>query len=97
MQNRSDFLESGLPTITDTSIQLFKVENGNIVFRNLAAIINSPVNLKLVGAVPPGTTILDSVLNVPKDVEEDIFSSILAELANDYKVPIKTISTGEPS
>lgn len=96
MQNRSDFVESGLPPMP-SDIQLFKIEDGKVVFRNLPAIINSTVNLKLVGAVPPGTTILDSVLNIPKDVESEIFEQILSELAMDYKVQPQTISTGEPS
>ena len=98
MQNRSDFIESGLPPLpTQSGIQLFKIEGGNIVFRDLPDIINSPVNLKLVGAIPPGTTLLDSVLNIPKDVEADIFSEILNELAIDYKVQPQTVNTGEPS
>lgn len=97
MQNRSDFIESGLPPITDPSIQLFKIENGNIVFRNLPQIINSPVNLKLIGAIPPGTTILDSVMNVPKDIEDSILIELLQELAVDYKIKPETLQTGEPS
>lgn len=98
MQNRSDFIESGLPPLpVQSGVQLFKVENGNIVFRDLPAIINSPVNMKLVGAVPPGATILDATLNVPKDVEGEIMSEILNELAMDYKIPIQTVETGEPS
>jgi hypothetical protein len=80
-----------------TGIVLYKVENGNIVFINLPKIINSPVNMKLVGAVPPGTTILDSVLNIPKDVEDDIFSSMLQELAIDYKIQPQNIEIGEPT
>ncbi len=97
MQNRSDFVESGLPPMPDPSIVLFKIEDGKVVFRNLPPIINSPVNLKLVGAVPPGTTILDSVLNCPKDVEDSILLELLQELAIDYKVPINNLQTGEPS
>jgi|GEM_PF-2763164 len=98
MQNRSDFVESGLPPFpTQSGIQLFKIENGNVVFRDLPAIINSTVNLKLVGAVPPGTTLLDSVLQIPKDVEDEIFTVILNELAQDYRIQPQTISTGEPS
>ena len=96
MQNRSDFVESGLPPLP-SDIQLFKIEDGKVVFRDLPSIINSPVNMKLVGAVPPGTTLLDSVLNIPKDVEADIFSEILNELAQDYKIPIQTVKTSEPS
>lgn len=96
MSNRSDFVESGLPPLLG-DIQLFRIENGNIVFRNLPSIINSPVNVKLVGAVPPGATILDSVLNIPKDVESEIMSEILNELAVDYKIQPQLIETGEPS
>lgn len=97
MQNRSDFVESGLPPITDPSIQLFKIEDGNIVFKALPPIITSPVNVKLVGAVPPGTTILDSFMNVPKDVQDDIMLEILQELSVDYKIKPQTLNTGEPS
>lgn len=94
--NKDDFIESQLPPLP-SNIILFKVENGNIVFPRLSKIINSPVNMKLVGAVPPGTTILDSVLNIPKDVEADIRAEILNGLAVNYKIPIQTIETGEPS
>lgn len=95
-QNRMAFVENLLPDLPD-GIMLYKVENGNIVFINLPKIINSPVNMKLVGAVPPGTTILDSVLNIPKDVEDDIFSSMLQELAIDYKIQPQNIEIGEPT
>lgn len=98
MQNRSDFIESGLPKIPSSDgIQLFKTEDGKIVFRDLPAIINSPVNMKLVGAVPPGATILDSVLNLPKDMEDSIMLELLGEFANDYKIQPQTIALGEPS
>lgn len=93
--NKDDFIESQLPPLP-SNIILFKVENGNIVFPRLSAIINSPVNMKLVGAVPPGTTILDSVLNIPKDVEDQILLEILNELAMDYKIPANNLEIGEP-
>jgi len=97
MSNRYEFMQNGLPPIpAQEGIQLFKVENGNIVFENLPSIITGPVNMKLVGAVPPGTTILDSVLNVPKDVQDDIMLELLNELAMDYKIQQQNISTGEP-
>lgn len=94
--NKDEFIESQLPALP-SNIILFKVENGNIVFPRLSKIINSPINMKLVGAVPPGTTILDSVLNIPKDVEADIRSEILNGLAVNYKILPQTIETGEPS
>jgi hypothetical protein len=94
--NKDEFIESQLPPLP-SNIILFKVEGGNIVFPRLPKIINSAVNMKLIGAVPPGTTILDSVLNVPKDVEQDIRAEILNGLALNYKVLPQTIETGEPS
>lgn len=95
-QNRMAFVEGFLPKLPN-DIVLYKVENGNIVFMDLPKIINSTVNMKLIGAVPPGTTLLDSVLNIPKDVEDEIFSAILNELAMDYKIAPQTVFTGEPS
>lgn len=96
MQNRSDFVESGLPPLP-SDIQLFKVESGNIVFRNLPSIINSPVNLKLVGAVMTDNTLLTSYLNVPKNVEDEIVAEILNELAMEYKVAPQNLEIGEPT
>lgn len=98
MQNRSDFIESGLPTLPSADgIQLFKIENGNVVFKKLPSIINSPVNLKLVGAVMTGDALLASLLNCPKDIEDSIVVEILNELAMDYKIPINNIQVGEPT
>ncbi len=96
MANRMGFVESMLPPLPN-DIVLFRIENGRVVFQSLPAIITSNVNIKLVGAVPTGTTILDSVLNIPKDVEDDIFTTVLNELAMNYKVQPQTIETGEPS
>lgn len=96
MKNYADFIETLLPERNDPFV-LFKVENGNIVFRNLPSIINSPVNMKLVGAVPMGVTLLDSNLNCPKDTEDYIYTTILNQLAMEYKVPVNNISTGEPN
>ena len=94
--NKDEFIESQLPAMP-SNIILFKVENGNIVFPRLPAIVNSPVIMKLIGSVPPGATILDSVLNIPKDVEQDIRAEILNGLALNYKIQPQTIETGEPS
>lgn len=96
--NRYAFISAGLPPIpVAEGIQKFKVENGNIVFENLPPIVNSSVNMKLIGAVLTGDLLLQQVLNVPKDVEDDIFLSILGELQAEYKVQPQTVSTGEPS
>lgn len=92
MRNKDDFTESLLPPVP---FALYKIENGNIVFRNLPKLVtnaNAPVNVKMVGAVP-GDTLLDSVLNVPKDVEDAIRNDLLIELAQLYKVPVEKVNT----
>lgn len=95
MQSKDDFMESLLPDISGDMV-LYRLENGNLVFRKLPAIINSPVNVKMVGAVP-GATLLDSVLNIPKEVEDAIMLEVLNELVNNYKVQPQLIEKGEPS
>lgn len=98
MSNRYQFIQTGLPPIpASDGVQTFVVENGNIVFQNLPGIVTGPVNMKLVGAVMAGDAILTQFLNVPKDVQDDIFLSILGELASEYKVQPQVIETGEPS
>lgn len=92
MRNKDDFTESLLPPVP---FALYKIENGNIVFRNLPKLVtnaNAPVNVKMVGAVP-GDTLLDSVLNCPKDVEDAIRNELLIELAQLYKVPVEKVNT----
>lgn len=96
MKNKDDFTESLLPPIP---FILYKIESGNIVFRNLPKLVtngNAPVNVKMIGAVP-GETLLDSVLNVPKDVEDDIRLELLAELAQLYKVKPQNINNTDAS
>lgn len=96
ISNRYSFISSGLPALP-SGVQAFKIENGNVVFENLPSIVTGPVNMKLVGAVMAGDAILTQFLNVPKDIQDDIFLSILSELAMDYKIQPQTIQTGEPS
>lgn len=91
MRNKDDFFES---LLTPVPFSLYKIENGNIVFRNLPVLVtnaNAPVNIKMVGAVP-GNLLLDSVLNIPKDVEDEIRNELLVELAALYKVPQNNIN-----
>lgn len=91
---KDTFMESLMPPLPP-SIVLYKIETGNAVFINLPAIINSPVNVKMVGSIS-GATLLDSELNVPKDTEDAIVTEILQELSAEYNIPIKTKETAEP-
>jgi hypothetical protein len=91
MSQKDDFVESILPPLP-SKIVLYKIENGNIVFRSLPAIINSPVNVKMIGAIS-GATLMSSVLNCPKDFEDRIVTEILQELAQEYGVPPNKIQS----
>lgn len=95
-QNRMAFVERFLPPLPQ-DIVLYKIEDGNVVFMDLPSIITSNVNMKLIGAVPPGTTILDSAMNVPKDVQDGIFLELLNELTLEYRVEPKNLNIGEPT
>lgn len=83
MRNKDQFAQNGLGSIPNVVFGM--VENGNIVFPDLPTIINGTVNLKLVGAIS-GATLLDSVLNVSKDIEDSILTDILKELVIEYSV-----------
>lgn len=62
------------------------VENGNIVFENLSPLITGPFDLKLVGALPVGTNLLDLPLNLPKSSETAIMDRILAKMISQRQV-----------
>lgn len=87
--NKDSFFESLLPKVP---FSMYIVQDGKLVFKNLPKLVtnsNAPVMVKMVGAVP-GDTLLDSQLNIPKDVESSIRMEVLGELAQLYKVKPQT-------
>lgn len=78
MRNKDRFMQSF--TTTPPFMVLCYVENGNILFDNLSPMVTGTVDLKLVGAIPSVTELVDCVLNVPKDTEALIFDKILVQL-----------------
>lgn len=95
MSNKDDFAQGLLPPLPSSMI-LYKVQDGNIVFKNLPKLVNAPVNIKMIGVIS-GPTLLDSVLNIPKDMEDQIVVEILQELTPSYNIKQQNIHTGEPS
>lgn len=91
MQQKDDFAESLLAPLPRTII-LYKIETGNIIFRSLPALVNSPVNVKMVGAIS-GANLMDSILNLPKDLEDRVRLEILQELAQEYGVKTPKLET----
>lgn len=63
-----------------SSFVLYRIENGRIVFVNLPGIINSPVNIKMIGSITVSGDFMDAILNLPKDLEDSIRLEILSEL-----------------
>lgn len=78
---KDTFMEQFFPSMPQ-SFQLYKIENGNIVFINLPSIINSPVNIKMIGAISTTGDFMSAILNLPKDLEDAIRNEILEELKN---------------
>lgn len=82
---KDTFMEQFFAPLPSTFI-LYRIENGRIVFVNLPAIINSTVNVKMIGAISTTGNFMDAPLNMPKDMEDDIRREILAELAGEYQI-----------
>ncbi len=72
----------------------YYVEDGKLVFGNLSNLVNATVDLRLVGAIPAGTELIDCVLNVPKNIESQIFDKILVRLNAVRGVKVDMINDG---
>lgn len=92
MRNKDRFMQS--MTKTPNWMVLYYVEDGNIVFQNLSALVTGTVDIKLIGAIPSGTELVDCVLNVPKNTESQIFDKILARLNSIRGVKVDTTNDG---
>lgn len=75
MRNKDMFMQQ--MTNTPKFMVLAYIEGGNIYFYNLSKIVNANVDLKLVGAVPVGTELVNLPMNMPKDRQSQIFDKIL--------------------
>lgn len=73
----------------------YKIENGRVVFINLSPLVTGNVSMKMIGAVS-GPALLDSVLNVPKDVESEIFDRVLLKLDPRRTQPRDVINDSQP-
>lgn len=92
MRGHSEFSQGLLPDIK--GFYTYTVESNKIVFKRLNGLITGNVRLKLVGAVE-GASLLDSNLNVPKDVESDILDRVLAKLMPQHSIKRDVLNDGE--
>lgn len=95
MSSKDDFAQGLLPSLPSSMI-LYKIQSNNIVFKNVPKLLNAPVNVKMVGAIS-GPTLLDSILNCPKDVEDQIINDILLELNPNYQIKQQNTNANTPS
>lgn len=83
IRNHASFSQSliGMPK----GIIMYKIEDGKIVFETLNPLLKGTVTFKLVGAISKDS-LLDSPLNVPKNIQSRIAINILNRL-----LPLKNI------
>jgi hypothetical protein len=83
MRNHASFQQDliGIPM----GMVLYKIENGKVIYVTDNPIIGGTATFKLVGAIN-GDVLLDSLLNIPKNVQSRITTTILGRL-----FPIKQI------
>ena len=78
MQNKDRFAQSFLPQIPNCI--LYFIEDSKIKFDGIGKLATGDiVSVKMIGSVP-GNSLLDSVLNVPKDVESSILDKVLSRM-----------------
>ena len=70
---------------------LYKVEGGKIVYETRNPLIEGTVTIKMVGAIS-GDNLLDSELNIPKNVQGRIIDKILGRLLPLKQIPIDNIN-----
>jgi hypothetical protein len=77
MSNRSKFSQDMLPPVR--GMVLSYIENGNLVFDNTTAFNFSAVNMNLIGAMPNGV-LLDQTLLLPKNYESQLSTKVIERL-----------------
>lgn len=93
LKQKDQFAQQYLPM--PTNIYTYKIENGRIIFGILGKLVTGDVSIKMVGAVS-GDTLLDSVLNIPMDVQSDIMDKVLNKLDPRRSVPVDLLNDSSP-
>lgn len=89
MKNQMSFAQGliGLPA----KMVLYKVEGKRIVYETSNPLIEGKVTIKMVGAIPDGD-IFNMPLNVPKNVEDAIFTEILSTVLPLKSIPVDNVN-----
>lgn len=89
MKNQMSFAQGliGLPS----NMVLYKVEGKRIVYETSNPLIEGTVLIKMVGSIPEGD-IFSLPLNVPKNVEDAIFTEVLSVVMPLKAIPVDNIN-----
>lgn len=75
MRNKDRFMQQF--TFTPAWMILAYINGENILFDNISPLVTGPVDIKLIGAIPTGSNLLDLPLTIPKSTQSQIFDKIL--------------------
>lgn len=78
IRNKDRFMQQMQPT--PNWMIMYYVEGNNIVFDNISPLVTGPVDIKLVGAIPAGSNLVDLPINAPKNIQSMIFDKILSRM-----------------
>lgn len=89
MRNHASFNQDliGVPN----GMVLYKIESNRVVFVTNNPLLEGTVTMKLVGAIS-GDNLLDAELNIPKNVQGRIMTTILGRLLPLKQIPIDNIN-----
>lgn len=89
ISNRSKFSQDQLPTIRGKV--LYYIENGNLVFDNPTMFDFPAVNINMIGAMPDGY-LLDQTLLLPKNYEGELSKRVIIRLEQTSNKPRDVIN-----
>lgn len=78
MRNKDLFMQQLTPT--PKWMILAYIEGQNVFFENLSSLVTANVDMKLVGAVGTGQQLVDTPLNMPKQMQSIIMDKVLSRM-----------------
>ena len=82
-------MQNFLPKIG--GVVLYYIQNNRIVYDNFTEFSFGSVNINMIGSIPSGTNLLDTIINCPKNYESEIVASVVQRLMMTEQKPRPTI------
>jgi len=89
IKNKDRFMQNFLPKIG--GVVLYYIQNNRIVYDNFTEFSFGSVNINMIGSIPSGTNLLDTIINCPKNYESEIVASVVQRLMMTEQKPRPTI------